>query len=178
MFKAETVASLTNAQSLVQDTQKDVNKEDTIDHKERNNTTWSARKLNGVHNRVRPLVEIQILHFLLLFFYFFILYHLNRKHTKFQLNWTECVGYRNSIIFSMKFEAPSRLWVRCLRSRIWAFSRGQTQLGWCLVGCGIWFYPISKKVPQSKFVCKSYDRFIEACPGYGAGRQNMTRNRN
>jgi hypothetical protein len=35
-----------------------------------------------------------------------------------------------------------------------------------------------KKVPQSKFVCKSYDRFTEARPGYDSGRQNMTRNRN
>jgi hypothetical protein len=45
-----------------------VNKEGTTDHKERNNTSRSARKLNGAHHRVRPLVEIQILHFLLLFF--------------------------------------------------------------------------------------------------------------
>jgi hypothetical protein len=35
-----------------------------------------------------------------------------------------------------------------------------------------------KKVSQSEFVCKSYDRFIEARPGYGSGRRNMTRNRN
>jgi hypothetical protein len=39
MFKVGTVAGLTSAQSLVQDTQKDVNKEGTIDHKERNSTT-------------------------------------------------------------------------------------------------------------------------------------------
>jgi hypothetical protein len=39
MFKAGTVAGLRSAQSLVHDTQKDVNKEGTIDHKERNNTT-------------------------------------------------------------------------------------------------------------------------------------------
>jgi hypothetical protein len=65
MFKAGTVASLTSVQSLVQDTQKNVNKEGMIDHKARNNTT---RKLNGAHHEVRPLVEIQILHFLLLFF--------------------------------------------------------------------------------------------------------------
>jgi hypothetical protein len=39
MFKAGIVASLTSAQSLVQDTQKDVNKQGMIDHKERNNTT-------------------------------------------------------------------------------------------------------------------------------------------
>jgi hypothetical protein len=35
-----------------------------------------------------------------------------------------------------------------------------------------------KTVSQSEFVCKSYDRFTEARPGYGSGRQNMTRNRN
>jgi hypothetical protein len=58
MFKAEIVAGLTSAQSLVQDTQKDVNKEGTIDHKERNSTTRSARKLNEAHHGVGPLVEI------------------------------------------------------------------------------------------------------------------------
>jgi hypothetical protein len=48
-----------------------------------------------------------------------------------------------------------------------------------LVGCEIWFYPKKfKKVPQSEFVCKSYDRFTEARTGYGSGRWNMTRNRN
>jgi hypothetical protein len=61
MFKAETVVGLTSAQSLVHDTQKDVNKEGTTDHNERNNTGLSARKLNGAHHEVRPLVEIQIL---------------------------------------------------------------------------------------------------------------------
>jgi hypothetical protein len=65
MFKAGTVVGLTSAQSLVQDTQKDVNKEGTTDNKERNST---AQKLNGARHGVRPLVEIQILHFLLLFF--------------------------------------------------------------------------------------------------------------
>jgi hypothetical protein len=69
MFKAGTVTGLTSAQSLVQDTQKDVNKEGTLDHKERNSTAQSARKLNGAHHGVRPLVEIKILHFLLLFFF-------------------------------------------------------------------------------------------------------------
>jgi hypothetical protein len=84
MFKAGIVAGLTSAQNLVQDTQKDVNKEGTVDHKERNNTVQSARKLNGAHHGVRPLVEIQILHFLLSFLIFFlILYHLNKKHTNF-----------------------------------------------------------------------------------------------
>jgi hypothetical protein len=29
----------------------------------------------------------------------------------------------------MKFERPSRFWVRCLRCRIWASSHGQTRLG-------------------------------------------------
>jgi hypothetical protein len=111
MCKAGTVAGLTSAQSLVQNTQKDVNKEGIADHKERNITTRSAQKLNGAHHRVRPLVEIQILHFFLLFFFhiFLILYHLNRKHTNFQLNWIEGVAYRNSTIFSMKFKALSRL---------------------------------------------------------------------
>jgi hypothetical protein len=81
MFKARTVAGLTSAQSLVHDTQQDLNKDGTTYCKERNST---ARKLNGAHHRVRPLVEIQILHFLLLFFdIFFILYDLNRKHTNF-----------------------------------------------------------------------------------------------
>jgi hypothetical protein len=68
MFKTGTVAGLTSAQSVVHDTQKDMNKEGTTDHKERNNTAQSARKLNGAHHGIRPLVQIQILHFLLLFF--------------------------------------------------------------------------------------------------------------
>jgi hypothetical protein len=38
MFKVGTVAGLTSAQSLVQDTQKDVNKEGRTDYIERNNT--------------------------------------------------------------------------------------------------------------------------------------------
>jgi hypothetical protein len=42
MFKAGTVAGLTSAQSLVQDIQNDVNKEGTVDHKERNNIARSA----------------------------------------------------------------------------------------------------------------------------------------
>jgi hypothetical protein len=65
MFKTGIVAGLTSAQSLIHDTQKDVNKEGTTNHKERNSI---ARKLNGAHHGVRPLVEIQILYFLLLFF--------------------------------------------------------------------------------------------------------------
>jgi hypothetical protein len=65
MSKAGTITGITSAQSLVQDTQKDTNKEGPTDHKKRNSI---ARKLNGAHHGVRPLVEIQILHFLLLFF--------------------------------------------------------------------------------------------------------------
>jgi hypothetical protein len=42
--------------------------EGIADHKERNITTPSARKLNGAHHGVRPLLEIKILHFLYLFF--------------------------------------------------------------------------------------------------------------
>jgi hypothetical protein len=42
MFKVGTVAGLTSAQSLVQDTQMDVNKEGTTVHKERNSTTRST----------------------------------------------------------------------------------------------------------------------------------------
>jgi hypothetical protein len=68
MCKAGSVAGLTSAQSLVEDTQKNVNKEGIVDHKERNSTARSAQKLNGAHHGVRSLVEIQILHFLLLFF--------------------------------------------------------------------------------------------------------------
>jgi hypothetical protein len=118
MFKAGTVAGLTSAQSLVQDTQKNVNKYGTIDHKERNITSRLARKLSGAHHGVTPLVEIQILHLFLLFFdiFFLILYDLGSKYTNFQLNWIEGVAYRNSTIFSMKFKAPSRLRVMCLRS--------------------------------------------------------------
>jgi hypothetical protein len=71
MFKVGIIAGLTSAQSLVHDTQKDVNKEGTTYHKERNSTSRSAQKLNGAHHGVKPLVEIQILHFLLLFFIFF-----------------------------------------------------------------------------------------------------------
>jgi hypothetical protein len=68
MLKVGTIAGLTSAQSLVHDIQKEVNKEGTTDHKERNITVQSARKLNGAHHGVRPLVEIQILYFLLLLF--------------------------------------------------------------------------------------------------------------
>jgi hypothetical protein len=58
MFKEVTVADITSAQSLIQDIQKDVNKEGTADHKKRNSTAWSARKLNAAHHGVRTLVEI------------------------------------------------------------------------------------------------------------------------
>jgi hypothetical protein len=67
--------------------------------------------------------------FALIFFdIFLILYHLNRKHSNFHLNWTEGVAYRNYTIFSTKFQRASWLWVRCHRSWIWASSHGQTRL--------------------------------------------------
>jgi hypothetical protein len=56
MFKAATVAGLTCAENLVQDTQNDVNKEGTIDQKERNNTTrlgYGSRRRNMTRNRNR-----------------------------------------------------------------------------------------------------------------------------
>jgi hypothetical protein len=43
MFKAGTIAGLTSAQSLVQDTQKDVNKEGTTDHKEKQHSMKAQR---------------------------------------------------------------------------------------------------------------------------------------
>jgi hypothetical protein len=149
-----------------------VNKEGTTDHKERNSTTRSARKLNGAHHGARPLVEIQNLYLLLLFFliFFLILYHSNKKHTNFQLNWTEDVAYRNFTIFSTKFKASSRLRVSCLRSRIWASSREQTRLGWVWLDANFDSTQFFKKVTQSKFVWKSYDRFTEARLGYDSGR--------
>jgi hypothetical protein len=42
MFKTGTIAGLISTQSLVQHIQKDVNKEDTTDHKERNDTSLST----------------------------------------------------------------------------------------------------------------------------------------
>jgi hypothetical protein len=58
MCKVGSVVGLTIAQSLVDRTQKDVNKEGTIDHKKRNSTSLLARKLNEAHHGVIPLVEI------------------------------------------------------------------------------------------------------------------------
>jgi hypothetical protein len=50
-------------------------------------------------------------------------------HINLWLNWTEGFAYRNSTIFRSKFKAQSRLSIRCLRSRIWASSPRQTQIG-------------------------------------------------
>jgi hypothetical protein len=75
------------------------------------------------------------------------MYDLNRKHTNFQLNWTKDVAYRNSTILSIKFKASSRLRVRCLRSRIWSSSSGQTQLGW------VW---LDTKFDSTQFEKKKY----------------------
>jgi hypothetical protein len=52
MFKAGVVTGLTSDQSLVQDTQKDVNKEGTADHKEKNNT---ARIFSSIGHKVWPI---------------------------------------------------------------------------------------------------------------------------
>jgi hypothetical protein len=68
--------------------------------------------------------------------FFLILYHSNRNLTNFQLNWTEGVAYRNYTTFSMKFKAPSWLWVRCLTSQICASCRGQTRLGRHIISQG------------------------------------------
>jgi hypothetical protein len=64
-----------------------------------------------------------------LLIFFLILYYLNWKHNNFLLHWTDGVAYRNYRIVCMKFKPPSQLWVRCLRSWIWASSHGQTRLG-------------------------------------------------
>jgi hypothetical protein len=85
---------------------------------------WSSPRGQNISRK--PIFSV----FAHIFWYFFlILYHLNKKRTIFQLNWTEGVAYRNFTIFSTKFEAPSQLWVRWLRSRISEFSHGQTRLG-------------------------------------------------
>jgi hypothetical protein len=88
MFKAGTVASLTSVQTLVQDTQKDVNKEGTVDHKERNSTI--STKAQRSSSRVQTTSRNP--NFALFAHIFLILYDLNRKHTNFQLNWTEGVA--------------------------------------------------------------------------------------
>jgi hypothetical protein len=54
MFKAGTVASLRSAQSLVHDTQKDMNKEGTIDHKERNNTAQHDQHESSIELTTGP----------------------------------------------------------------------------------------------------------------------------
>jgi hypothetical protein len=63
-----------------------------------------------------------------------------------------------------------------LRSRIWASSRGQTQRVWLDVKFDSTQF--QKKVPQSEFVCKSYDHLTEARLGHGFRRRNMTQNQN
>jgi hypothetical protein len=70
MFKAGIVASLTSAQSLVYDTQKDVNKEGTTHHKERNSTARSARKLNTASQRGQTTRNPNFALFALIFLYF------------------------------------------------------------------------------------------------------------
>jgi hypothetical protein len=83
MFKAGTVASLTSAQSLVQDTQKDENKEGTTDHKKKQHNTKAQRSSPRGQATSR---NQNFALFVLILLIFLILYHLNRKHTNFQLN--------------------------------------------------------------------------------------------
>jgi hypothetical protein len=54
---------------------------------------------------------------------------------------------------------------------------GKHELGWVRNQQNLILSNFKKKVHQSKFVCKSYDRFTEARLSYGSGRRNMTRNR-
>jgi hypothetical protein len=88
MFKVGTVASLTSVQSLVQDTQKDVNKEGIVDHKERNNTISTKAQRSSPRGQTTSRNP----NFALFARIFLILCDLNRKHTNFQLNWTEGVA--------------------------------------------------------------------------------------
>jgi hypothetical protein len=99
-------------------------------HRKKQHSTIST-KLNGAHHGVRPLVEIQILHFLLLFFDIFSDYVWRKYEVhQFLAQLDRRCGLEKFHNFSTKFKAPSRVWVRCLRSRIWASSLGQTQLRW------------------------------------------------
>jgi hypothetical protein len=144
MFKAGTIAGLTSVQSLVQDTQKGCEqwRHSRSQRKKQHIPISTKAQQSSPRGQTTCRNPNYALLSLIFFIFFLILYHLNRKHTNFQLNWTEDVAYRNSTIFSTKFKSPSQLWVRCLRSRIWVSSRGQTRLGMGLVGCKIWFYPI------------------------------------
>jgi hypothetical protein len=101
--------------------------------------------------------------FALIFWYFFLIrYDLNRKHNNFQLNWTEGVACRNYTKFSTKFKAPSRLWVRCLRSQIWASSHGQTRSTQFEKSTSIWvrmqkLWPFYRSTSGLRFWKVEYD---------------------
>jgi hypothetical protein len=86
------------------------------------------------------------------------------------------VAYKNSTILAQNLKHHPGSELGALEVEFEPLPVGKPTKG--LVGWKIWFYPFSKKVPQSKFVCKSYDRFTDAHRGYGSRRQNMTRNRN
>jgi hypothetical protein len=60
----------------------------------RTQCSTSGKLFNGAHRGAGAHVEIQFFDFLILFFLYFslILYHQNRKHTKFELNWIEGVA--------------------------------------------------------------------------------------
>jgi hypothetical protein len=76
-----------------------MNKEGTTDHK----------KETTLHDQTTSRNSNFALFALIFLIFSLILYDLNRKHTNFQLNWTEGVAYRNSTIFNTKVKAPSQL---------------------------------------------------------------------
>jgi hypothetical protein len=53
---------------------------------------------------------------------------------------------------------------------------GKPGYGWVWMDAKFDSTHFLKKVPQSEFVCKSYDRFTKSRLGYGSRRQNMTQN--
>jgi Flp pilus assembly protein TadB len=93
MFKVGTIASLTSAQSLVHNTQKDVNKEDNISQRKKQHSTISTKAQRSSPRGQTTSRNPNFVFFALIFLIFFlILYDLNRKHTNFQLNWTDGVA--------------------------------------------------------------------------------------
>jgi hypothetical protein len=110
MFKAGTVSGLTNVQSLVQETQKGCEEGRYNRSQRKKHHSTINMKAQQSSPRGQTTSRNSNFAFLLLFFdIFLILYHLNRKHINFQLNWIEGVTYRNSTIFSTKVKTPSRL---------------------------------------------------------------------
>jgi hypothetical protein len=83
MFKAGTVVGLISAQSLVQDTQKNLNKEGITDHKEQHITISTKAQRSSPQGQATSRNSNFALFALIFFDIFMILYHLNRKHTNF-----------------------------------------------------------------------------------------------